>query len=109
MCIAAKGRRHIVADAPRTARRGTKKLDCGWPTRRRDGEKPLVVGGGGAVAVAADDNGAAVVAGEARRIEKGSHDAFQGRASEKVPGELGVDSRSWWAELARQPCRTESS
>jgi hypothetical protein len=50
-----------------------------------------------------------VVAGEARRIEKGIHDAFQGRASEKVPGELGVDSRSWWAELARQPCRTESS
>jgi hypothetical protein len=22
-----------------------------------------------------------------------------------VPGELGVYSRSWWVELARQPCR----
>lgn len=83
-----------------------KKLDCGWPRRRRDGEKLLVVGG--AAAVAANDNGAAVVAGEARRIEKGIHDACQGRASETVPGEWGVDSRSWWVELARQPCRTES-
>lgn len=100
----AKGQRHIVADAPRMARLGTKKFDCDCePRRRRDGEKVVVV------VNAADDGGTPVVAGEARRLQKGSHDACRGRASEEVPAEQGVDSRwSWWVELARQPCRPKA-